>query len=62
MADRDAVADLVGTIYEASMDVALWPVVLDRIATHFDASSSSDLPTKTCSSVRALHDIIRTAA
>lgn len=38
MADRDAVADPVGTIYEASMDVALWPVVLDRIATHFDAS------------------------
>jgi DNA-binding CsgD family transcriptional regulator len=38
MAALESISDLVGAIYEASMDAAHWPAVLDRIAAQFHAS------------------------
>lgn len=40
MSDLIAVSDLIGDIYDAALDPALWPLVLERIVQYFKAAAA----------------------
>jgi hypothetical protein len=40
VSDLIAVSDLIGDIYDAALDPALWPLVLERIVQYFKAAAA----------------------